>query len=755
MAKGTIKKLPSSRDFGFIKPDDGGPDVFFHFSLLRGVDPQEGQRVEFDIEKGEKGPRARNLKIMADAYRFLNPYNFVRPLQQPRLEDHVLGNCPPPPHDRYVGLTGRITCKVEAVTPLFISDSHGVKEQDKHKTYRFFQYDGQPAVPASSLRGMIRSVFEAITNSCYAVFQRDEPYPLEYRGSRAPKLIPARVVELDENNARLELLDCTLNPPVVISDGPSVVRAAAVRESYPPRVLDSRRGHPQTFDPRKSRLPENAYDGMRVAALVTKTPNVHSSGRFRAFHAISVVPADQHQSLTEDDQHDKVFGWLHLTGPNIENKHDERLFFRWDDRQPAPPQAQQIPNSCLLCCTADVVKEYNHHLRGYWDRLQSVVSKLEDQRWPNSTDGVPHPSTFVEKDRNLRVGDLVYVNHEQGTVTMLRPVSMPRVRYRYSRQELLPDHLHFCQNYDTLCPACRVFGWVQGRKRETNPYENQNGPTAYAGRVRLLHGRLTRNEGELPETTLAILSTPKPTTTSFYLLNRQGQPNPTVTYDTGDARLRGRKIYRRHHSVNPSEYKSHDQSDQNRTIQGALKAGTTFVFSVDFENLAPLELGALLYALELESEMVHRLGYAKPLGFGSVKVTVMRAKTIDWEKRLQSLDPNVGWRPIGTEGVAKLKRDFLQKIRDLYGDEFNEVLADLRALLGTRPGLPIHYPRPTRHPDQQQHPQYEWFVGNNRRRTAHEGSNKRGLPSPVALGLAKDAEDCLPMIEKDGRDGRG
>ncbi len=138
-------------------------------------------------------PLPRPTKDSGDEYRFLNPYNFVRYLPPPNppaddADAQLLTRCVPPPHDRYVGLTGRIVCQLETVTPLFISDSHDIRvttvtladgRQVEHKSYRFFQYDGKDAIPASSLRGMIRSVFEAVTNSPFTVFNAAER--LEYR----------------------------------------------------------------------------------------------------------------------------------------------------------------------------------------------------------------------------------------------------------------------------------------------------------------------------------------------------------------------------------------------------------------------------------------------------------------------------------------------------------------------------------------------------------------------------------------------
>ncbi len=64
---GTIKKIVRDKGFGFIVPDDGSDDVFFHRSRLAPKvvfdDLREGDEVEFQVTKGEKGPQANNLKV--------------------------------------------------------------------------------------------------------------------------------------------------------------------------------------------------------------------------------------------------------------------------------------------------------------------------------------------------------------------------------------------------------------------------------------------------------------------------------------------------------------------------------------------------------------------------------------------------------------------------------------------------------------------------------------------------------------------
>jgi CspA family cold shock protein len=69
MATGTVKKLVRDRGFGFVQGSDG-VELFFHRSAIlgEGFDAlTEGQAVEFDVEKGDKGPRAAHMKVSAAA----------------------------------------------------------------------------------------------------------------------------------------------------------------------------------------------------------------------------------------------------------------------------------------------------------------------------------------------------------------------------------------------------------------------------------------------------------------------------------------------------------------------------------------------------------------------------------------------------------------------------------------------------------------------------------------------------------------
>ncbi len=65
MAQGTVKRFMTDRGYGFIAPDDGTPDVFFHQSAIeadgfRGL--QDNQRVEYTVTQDAKGPRAGQVR---------------------------------------------------------------------------------------------------------------------------------------------------------------------------------------------------------------------------------------------------------------------------------------------------------------------------------------------------------------------------------------------------------------------------------------------------------------------------------------------------------------------------------------------------------------------------------------------------------------------------------------------------------------------------------------------------------------------
>lgn len=849
MPTGKIKFINREKKFGFIATQDGGE---LHFKLqvvrkpTRWEDLQQGMQVEFEVTQGDKGPTARwvaragvgakstqphqpaqqqartqtVVMTFANGYRFLNPYNFVRflspagavkgagnalgPIGEKLLARGVKGGiqtagsetaqqlldqCPPPPHDRYVGLTGKITCTLTTETPLFISDAEGVvmkvlNDGKEHKIFRSFQTEAEKyryLIPASGLRGMIRNVFEVATNSCMAVFDGSRQSKHAETGE-GRTLVPAIVDDVSGDDWTIKVLTgtTTYDPNGPKSDRINPLYAAWLKSYYP--IKNSKTAAQKPNSPYAQRpfvkIPKGLKHGSPCAAtleLMEHPERDLGHGKkmqpFWFWNVMEVAAAREDLKLEENGDRIKADGWLYLTNQNTENKHDERFFFVSDEKR-----EEQV--SARLDKT--VRTRYNDLIRDYHKRHAEAIAKRKTPAIPEKTSSNPkdpkepaYSRFIVEEYRDLGKGDLVYAKIEKDEKGKWRtayivPASLPRVAYDRTIFELLHDdnqNLETCSKHDHLCPACRTFGWVH--RPTENDASKRGKEIAYAGRLRFSHGRLQDKAKTIDhEIPLAILSSPKPTTTSFYLLDQHGKPDFNATYDTSGAKLRGRKFYRHHgNKLNAQEYTRPNgkQDGQNRTVKEVLDRNNKFTFTIDFTNLAAIELGALLWALEMkyqdaggqEQQLFHRLGFAKPLGFGSVTINIDQLEVFSPQKRYGSLDQR-GWRPI-TRGDwnEKYIAPFQAAMAARYGKEFYslENIQDLKALLSEPKQCDrIHYPRPPykEAPDRDATKpdpagkQFEWFVGNKKRNAKKFHFNAFPLP------LAVEDTQGFELIDGDG-----
>lgn len=217
------------------------------------------------------------------------------------------------------------------------------------------------------------------------------------------------------------------------------------------------------------------------------------------------------------------------------------------------------------------------------------------------------------------------------------------------------------------------------------------------------------------------------------------------------AALRGRKAYWHHrglhadHWTDPErdrtqqvdgtgrfqEYRRPDKDGrpqrdkQNRSVRGWITPGSTLTFTIDVVNLSDVELGALIWLLQLPEGHCHRLGYGKPLGFGSVRLELLTENGCDlrtgetWAASYRDLSPDGDREPDDTSHKLDLVRSkFLAKSEDGGSSHLRAFLA----VASGRDDAPVHYPRARpkgtkKNPSVPPHPEgksYAWFTSNDR-----------------------------------------
>jgi CRISPR-associated protein (TIGR03986 family) len=696
--------------------------------------------------------------------RFHNPYNFVPALPRDQVTGE-LDDRAPVGHGRYLPeyWSGRIAVKLTTVTPLLIPDAAEMTESNDHKTYPVrLGADGKPYLPPTSIKGMLRSAYEAITNSRLSVFEKhDELLAYRLPAKAGTQMVPARI-----ESGQICL--------------------------YPGTSTISQNGQPQSGDPMYAawlrRWDRNSTDKDQNALPYHGTQQLPEHGdrvkfwakqcskrNFSYWKVQKIIPYSRNsaqQTNMNNDPRQPFEGYVCVTNKNITNKHDERIFFEDESRITIPLTNEMRER------WAKLIESYQNN-----DDFQNGLpcpAALRNADAPRNVATWSRHVTGGDPERELSEGTLcyarVYKNGSGFGIIDLYPVMISRSLYRCTPTEILHPSLKPASNYANLSPADSVFGWV-----------NQNGKGAYKGQLRIHSVYCLRKDAvdnfgsEGASFPLAILGQPKPEQSRFYCAdNVEGQPlhhgkdNPLYKdkgegYYDEDQSLRGRKIYphqkglagnywnnpledRTQQYDNTNRYQEYrrpqkdgvEQLDkQNRSIQGWVKPETEFRFEIDITNLSPVELGALLWLLSSPDIHYHRLGGAKPLGFGSVWLNVDWECTdlrlgSDWATFYQSLRPLP--QKVGN-GVSCIEA-FKKAVTQAYGNgkRFEQVRF-IAAFCNSSQGFDdaaIHYPRVTPNPTPEGEA-FKWFI-RNEQDTGGEEALKIALPD-----LAVSGSGTLPL----------
>ncbi|RME55729.1 MAG: hypothetical protein D6795_02555, partial [Deltaproteobacteria bacterium] len=311
-------------------------------------DPIEGKQDARRHRGGNPSGPCGGKKRRKDTKRdFHNPYNFV-PAPPRSVEDPDLGDHEPCGHDRYLPgrYSGRLRVRMRLETPLLLPDTARVwvtgRGKDLHRSYPVrVDASGRPWILPTSVKGMLRSAYEAVTNSRFGVFQgHEDRLAFRAQSGSALKLVPARIERQGEKwIVRLYPGTSPIGndgkpPKQNYGNGSKPLLYAAWLRRYQEHAKNA------------PTLPNGDEHGRKVWAYIT----LWNHGNFYFWNVEDLSetkPSDRALGKRSTDRGKKrgihamqdvpgqwVEGYICHTNWNIENKHDERLFFSTPRNRP-------------------------------------------------------------------------------------------------------------------------------------------------------------------------------------------------------------------------------------------------------------------------------------------------------------------------------------------------------------------------------------------------------------------------------------
>lgn len=439
--------------------------------------------------------------------------------------------------------------------------------QDKEA---FFHYpeDEKPVIPGSEIRGTIRSVFEAAFNGCLSQVN-EEPFHRRSMDAKHPGLL----FKTDEGWKLQKSERVMLNT------------------SYNTNIDK----HGKYISSKDIRTGQVIY----IKKSKNKYPTKNGGARKHVPHVVEDYDFKHKQGY--------VKGIIYLGEP-FGKKHHESVFIegKVNENELENLNEQDINN------LKDIIMLYHKN------------SKEEDKK---SSNRKPYNRYLNLLDHATRDNKLpvYYSTDANGNISHLAPAALSQEVFKNTLVDILKAQGEYqpCECKQAICPACHLFGFV-------NQQEMQ------ASRIRFSDATMQAEPTFLDKMTLPALGQPQPGTVEFY--TEKPKNNSYWIYDyiqegkkrnhlkPSEVKIRGRKFYWHH---KPKHYPSKTIKKEMETTIKPLDKGNAFTFTIYFERLTEIKLNQLCNVLDINQskEHAHKIGRGKPLGFGSIQITINSIQT--------------------------------------------------------------------------------------------------------------------------------
>ena len=568
---------------------------------------------------------------------YINPYNFIS------LDKD---GCKRKPKSEYNGnLTGYMECTLTTKTPVIIPDSREEKikkeplGKGEFKSYVFSSYDEfipgtniiSPVIPGSEIRGMLRSDFETFTNSCLSTINKDKSFISRTKEAKLPGIL-----KKDENN-NWKLYEATRYQLHTTrrERGCSEARSASQNEEAIYMVNNK-----NTITLKENRLPNSINKDLKTGDEIHFSTRTVED-RIRKRNGETIIK--KRKIANEIIDNGGLTGILFIGETGVRKSrdriHDSIFVINRDQNtnEEKEVKAKDLNKS---------VKKLEEIFDIYNDTAFNKV-KEKDVEWYAGYD--------IKNSKILPVWYSKDLDNQGRTYLSLAQIG--KEAYHRTLNELLnvagdTEKTYMpCIDINNLCPTCGIFGFVYDDKNDKRDTEQK----ATAGKIRVADAVYEGTENPYSETKIIKeLATPhisNPIFYSSYLTNAdllKMQNNVDWNYDfkfnaSGSEQIdkitiRGRKAYW-HHEPNNIAF-TQEKTQRNCAIT-PVKSDCKFKFKIYFENMNEEYLNKLIAVINLDYtptdgkvdfegepyyDLCHKIGKAKPFGYGSVKLKVDNVK---------------------------------------------------------------------------------------------------------------------------------
>lgn len=524
------------------------------------------------------------------------PYNFV-PLNEMVVKSE---SEKPPAGDRYHSdkLTGYIQYTLETITPLYVRDTlDGEQINQKqdgntkdNENPDFFSPGGKIKIPGSSLRGMIRNLIEIVSWGKFHFSDKDRM--LYFRAVAETKSSLGDIYKnlmIDKSNnyfpkIKAGILRRISSDKYVIYPSKIICNTQIYRINY----------NIETRKVEGSNLVLGEYE-FRKIFFKPVAPEDHTHYRFERKKNQKVAYKLKYAKITEirdSEMEGYVEGYLVSSGSFGKKKH-----MHW------------------IINTPDNFNDFSEIKKEVIDNYKKDEAREER-------------ADLIEMLSSYPAGvPCFYITDDSGSVISFGFTGMFRLPYNSTIGNHIPANL---QNENITDISEIIFG----------------SNSQFASRVFFEDADLLPDQQKdvtIDTDIFLTLLSPKPTTYQHYLEQKKGLGNNNLKHWNDNVPISG---YKRYWHRNIKDWKTEYQGKGSiKDFQQRLKpinSGIRFEGNIRFENLSIIELGALLFTLDLPENHYHKLGMGKPYGFGSVKI-IPRLFLINHLERYQRLFTNNNW----------------------------------------------------------------------------------------------------------------